>query len=519
MTDIFNSLERRLFNRFRETHGDTKIGFERESLRINEKKISAEPHPKELGSALCNKFITTDFSEAQLEFVTPPITGGVDALQFLEDIHHFTTQMIGNEVIWPLSMPISIESQEDIPIAKYGKSNIGKLKELYRKGLSYRYGRMMQAISGFHYNYSVPEAFWNSDFLNEIEGNYLNVDFRSALYLNQIRNIYRFNWLIIYLFGASPIVSNSFFNESGIPVEFKKLGNKALYLPNSTSLRMSRYGYQNARRKMINVSLNSVDQYVKDLKTATNTINLEFEKLGQQHSEIVQLNNCMLQIDDEYYAIVRAKSAIESSLSTTEKIKKSGIDFIELRSLDLNPFSKIGIDKDTACFIEVLLGHCFIRQGSLIKIEDMKIINENDALVAENGGDPDLQLLRNGRKTKLSEWGNILLDELLPIAEVLDDYSYKYTRAIESAREKVNDPLKTLSAIYLDEFTSTGKDFDDYGIDTASSNKEFFLKRERAENKLWNLLEEQVGESRILEKEIEDNDTEDFEKFVEEYIN
>ena len=131
---------------------DSLFGIEKEALRISNKKISSDPHPLKLGSSLMNQFITTDFSEAQLELITPPKKNAQSALKFLDDIQHFVTRNIGDEVLWPFSMPINISSENEVPIAQFGSSNLGLFKHLYRVGLSHRYGKKMQSISGIHFD-------------------------------------------------------------------------------------------------------------------------------------------------------------------------------------------------------------------------------------------------------------------------------------------------------------------------------------------------------------------------------
>ena len=278
--DRLNCSENEILSLIRESDCSSKVGFEREGLRVGNSLLSKKPHPKSLGSALCNKFITTDFSEAQLELVTPPHEDKKDAMQFLDDIHHFTSHKIEDEIIWPFSMPLDIGSDEDIPIASYGKSNLARFKEIYRNGLSERYGKMMQAISGVHYNYSVPDAIWENELFKNIDID--PKETRSAAYFNMMRNIYRMNWLVFYLFGASPVITKNFLTQDSEP--FKKLDKQTLYLPYSTSLRMSNFGYQNARRKKLEVSINSMAQYISDLKKATNTTHEEFRNIQTKNS-------------------------------------------------------------------------------------------------------------------------------------------------------------------------------------------------------------------------------------------
>jgi len=513
--DQLNCSENEILSLIRESDCSSKVGFEREGLRVGNSLLSKKPHPKSLGSALCNKFITTDFSEAQLELVTPPHEDKKDAMQFLDDIHHFTSHKIEDEIIWPFSMPLDIGSDEDIPIASYGKSNLARFKEIYRNGLSERYGKMMQAISGVHYNYSVPDAIWENELFKNIDID--PKETRSAAYFNMMRNIYRMNWLVFYLFGASPVITKNFLTQDSEP--FKKLDKQTLYLPYSTSLRMSNFGYQNARRKKLEVSINSMAQYISDLKKATNTTHEEFRNIQTKNSNLqAQINENILQIDDEYYAIARAKSKIISDQQTTSKLNQGGVDFIELRSLDIDPFSRTGINEETTLFLELLLTYCFIKQGQLFTSEEIENINHNDSLVAKTGRKPNLELIRNRKKISLSAWGNQIMENLYPIAAILDCEGAKYSIAIENAKEKINNPDQTLSAQILELLSSNNTSFLELGMSIGRENKDYYLKSKKSTNQSWDLLDKEAKESIAEQEALEKNDSLSFESYIENYF-
>ena len=512
---FLKDLEKKILNRFQNLTKRFETGFEKESLRVSKECISTKPHPRSIGSALTNRYITTDFSEAQLELVTPPHEDKKDAMQFLDDIHHFISHKIEDEIIWPFSMPLDIGSDEDILIASYGKSNLARFKEIYRNGLSERYGKMMQAISGLHYNYSVPESIWESEFFNNKDIDPKKT--RSAAYFNMMRNVYRMNWLVLYLFGASPVITKNFLAQDSDP--FKKLDKKTLYLPFATSLRMSNYGYQNARRKKIEVSINSMDQYISDLRSATNTTHHEFRNIQTENSNFqAQINENILQIDDEYYAIARAKSKIISDQRTTSKLKQGGVDFIELRSLDIDPFSRIGIKEETALFVEILLTYCFIKQGQLFSSEEIDNINHNDLLVAKMGRKPNLELIRDGKKISLSDWGNQIMENLYPIAAILDCEGAKYSVAIDNAKEKINNPDQTLSAQMLELLSSNNTSFLELGMSIGQEHKNYFLESEKSTNQSWDLLDKETRESIAKQEALEKNDSLSFESYLEDYF-
>ena len=515
VSDFNKCIEKNIFSELKDLLRFSKVGFEKESLRVINSSISQHPHPESLGSALCNDYITTDFSEAQLELVTPPLNNKIKGLNFLEDIHHFVSCNIEDEILWPFSMPTVINKDKDIPIADYGPSNLGVFKQIYRNGLSHRYGRMMQAISGVHYNYSVPDSIWQSSLFKNMDVDSKRV--RSAAYFNMLRNIYRINWLILYLFGASPIITRSFITKGS--QSLKQLDSQTFYLPYATSLRMSDYGYCNIHRNKLQVSMNSLQEYVSDLRKATNTSLDEFATIDTINTKLQkQINENVLQIDDEYYAVARAKSKTISEQRTTSKLSQGGVDYIELRSLDLNPYSRIGIDKETVLFLETLLTYCFIKQGQNFTDDEIRNINHNNSLVAEKGREPNLCLSKNGEKASLKDWGKEIIDNLLPIADVLDSDKMQYTNAIELMRTKINDPNLTLSGRFLDEILSKNLSFVDFGNTIGESNKTYYINLEKSKNINWGLLEKESIDSHNQQKVLEMDDRQSFKTFVEDYI-
>ena len=513
--DQLNCSENEILSLIKEYDCSSKVGFEKETLRVINSGISQKKHPESLGSALCNNYITTDFSEAQTELVTPPFHDKIQGLKFLEDIHHFVSCNIEDEILWPFSMPPLIDDEKDIPIANYGSSNLGLFKRRYRTGLSERYGSLMQTISGIHYNYSVPELIWESSLFKHTDINPKII--RSDAYFNMLRNIYRINWLILYLFGASPVITRNFVYED--EKAFNQLDKQTLYLPYATSLRMSNFGYQNRRRRKLEVSINSINEYVSDLSNATKTIHPDFAKKHSTSTNIkAQINENVLQIDDEYYAIARAKSKIVSDQRTTSKLNQGGVDFIELRSLDLNPFSRIGIDEETTFFLELLLTYCFIKQRQHFTDNEMNNANHNDALVAKKGREPRLELLKDGELISLKDWGNQIVDNLLPIAAVLDSDKKQYTKVVDKMREKINDANQTLSARLLDKIDNNDMSFLELGESIGEANKMHYLNLNQSDNPNWDLLEKEAIDSHNQQKRLEDNDEESFESFVENYF-
>jgi glutamate--cysteine ligase len=503
-----------LSNELKDILSQGKLGFEKEGLRVFQSKISQAPHPYKIGSALCNKYITTDFSESQIELITPPIADKIDGLLFLDDIHHFLSINNKDEILWPLSMPPSIKSDEEIPIAKYGSSNIGLFKSLYRNGLSNRYGRLMQSISGIHYNYSLPDLVWETSFIKEYSSNPIKI--RSQAYFSMLRNIYRMNWLVLYLFGASPIITKNFISKD--KESFKQLNKEESYLPYATSLRMSDFGYHNSRRVNLNVCPNSIEEYVLDLKKATNTISEDFIKIDNNKLQS-QINSNILQIEDEYYATARAKSKIISDQRSTSKLMKNGVDFIELRSLDLNPFSRVGIDQETVLFLEVFHIYCFIKSSKPLSKKELEAIRNNDLEVAKYGRKPDLILFNEGDQISLNEWANKIFDEMMPIVELLDRTQSLYSDMMTSIKLKINDPSLTLSGRLLDKIISENISFNDFGNLLGESNKDHYLSIGKQENQSWEILSKEAENSWTQHYLLQEEDNKSFDEFIIEYFN
>lgn len=490
-----------------------KIGFEKESLRIHNSNISKINHPNSLGSSLTNSYITTDFSEAQLELITPPLYGASESLSALDDIHHYVMKNINDELLWPLSIPPAITSDDDILIAEYGESNEGVFKQIYRVGLENRYGKKMQTISGFHFNYSLPEEIWS---LAKGHRYSQSIEMRSYVYFNILRNIYKYNWLLLYLFGASPIFDKSFFDKRN--KEFIDFDKDSVFLPYATSLRMSEYGYSNSDRQSIFISINGLNEYISDLLLATKKIEPRYQEFDVKKGE--QLNSNVLQIEAEYYAIARAKSIEKDSRRQSTSLKNRGVDFIEIRSLDLNPFSRVGIDNDTVLFFEVFMIFCLIKPIGTLDKKTIRDMQNNDLSVAKYGREKDIFLLIGGDKILLREWGKDIFENLIQIAEKLDDKNQSHSKAIQSLWSTLKNPDETLSARVINHLRSNKISYLEFGNTLAEKYKDEYIKKAINQNNLWAILEDEATNSKIRqnEKEIETAESNiAFEGFKSDY--
>ena len=437
-----------------------RIGLEREALRVSpEGQLSQRPHPSALGSAMTHPQITTDYSEALLEFVTPPMASPEAALQRLNTIQHFAAQQLDDEMLWNASMPCHLDGEDSIPIAEYGASNRAKFKHLYRVGLAYRYGKAMQTIAGLHYNFSFAEETWpvwlavdgvRAESESEIQA------FRSRRYLDLVRNIQRYGFIIPYLFGASPAMSRSFFTTVGNAASLPMLDADTCYLPRGTSLRLSDLGYSN-RKCPFFVSNDSLDAYLFALHQATHTPCAAFEKVGVMAGGAYrQLNTNILQIENEYYSSVRPKQAPQAGETPSRALRQRGVAYVELRSLDVSPYTPTGVDLDTMRFIQAWLTTCFLLDSEPISRRTKIVYDSNLLGVADNGRSDETILDINGEPTSPAQAVKPLLDQIEAVSEWLGE---PYRDSVRKQRGKVDDPETTPSARMLREMQERQESF------------------------------------------------------------
>ncbi len=439
-----------------------KVGLEKESLRVSSHGgIAQTPHPQALGSALTNPYITTDYSEALLEFITPPFHEVGDALGFLRDAHTFVYDRLDDEILWATSMPCVVAGETSIPIAQYGRSNLGMMKTIYRRGLGYRYGRVMQVIAGLHFNYSVPEAFWPVFQDHERDGRALK-DFISSAYFGMIRNLQRYGWLIPYLFGASPAVCKSFFGDR--PTSMPEFDANTRYEPFATSLRMGDIGYTNTKEGEtgIKACYDSIDAYVESLGCAIETPYPEYEKIGVVvGGEYRQLSANILQIENEYYSTVRPKQAPRGNEKPTRALRERGVQYVELRSLDVNAFDPLGINEEQLHFLEAFMLFCLLDDSPALSSAERAAIDRNQNATSHHGRDSGLQLQRNGDAVLLRNWASAICQAMEGICSVLDEGESHspYSDSLARQWDAVRDAEGTPSARMLAEMRETGESF------------------------------------------------------------
>ena len=490
-------------------------GLERETLRVTPQgDLARTGHPTSLGAALTHKWITTDFAEAMLEFITP-VEGNIDhMLRFMRDIHRYTVRHLGDERMWPLSMPCFIEDGKTIELAQYGTSNTGRFKTLYREGLKNRYGALMQTISGVHYNFSLPLAFWQAraGVQDEESG-------KAAIsdgYFRLIRNYYRFGWVIPYLFGASPAICASFLQgkESGLP--FEQTPSGLYYLPYGTSLRLSDLGYTNKSQSQLGITFNHLETYVAALKRAIRTPSEDYARIGlKKDGRHLQLNANILQIENELYAPVRPKRVTRPGEAPSDALLRGGVEYIEVRSLDINPFSPIGVDEDQIRFLDLFMVWCVLADAPEMSSDELACTRKNWNRVIIEGRRPGLTLGIGCEAAQfpLSQVGKDLFADLRRVAEVLDGMSgnNEYQDVCDQLVASFDDPELTYSARILRSMIDNG--IGGTGVALAAHYREM-LKSEELEILTPEDFASERDASITRQQTMEASDTEPFEALL-----
>ena len=496
------------------------IGLEKECLRVNtEGKISQTPHPSVLGSALTHPYVTTDYSEALLELITPPCHSVSEALTFLNDTQKFVYHHLDNELLWSSSMPCVVAGETSIPLANYGHSNSGQMKHIYRRGLGYRYGRVMQVIAGVHFNFSFSDEFWSV--FQMIEKNtQSSQEFISESYFALLRNLQRFGWVVPYLFGASPAICKSFIHGQETPLE--EYNENTFYHPYATSLRMGDIGYQNNKEneKGVVANYNSLNEYVKSLRYATESPCPEYEKIGVKvDGQYRQLNANILQIENEYYSTVRPKQILMGNEKPSLALARRGVKYIELRSLDVNPFTPTGVDETQLYFLKAFLLYCMLLDSPPILRNEEKEIAENELNVAHHGRDPDLKINIHGDYLNMREQGVSLCDDMRSCCEALDQglKDKPHQEALNLQRQKFLNSELTPSATMLSEMKKHKEGFFHLSKRLSEQHLNYFSNlslNSELEKKYTSLAKNSLEQ----QKNLENSDNQSFDEFLSEYL-
>jgi len=497
-----------------------KVGLEKESLRVADNgNIAQTPHPMGLGSALTHPSITTDYSEALLELVTPPFEHFADTLTFLDDTHRYVYSQLEDEILWGSSMPCVVAGDASIPIAEYGSSNAAQMKTAYRRGLGHRYGRVMQAIAGVHYNYSYPQEFWNL-YQSLLSDERDSRTFVSESYIGMVRNLQRYGWLVPYLFGVSPALCGSFLGDTKSSLE--KLFDHSYYGRFATSLRVGDIGYQNSKEGEagISVNYNSLQGYIDCLSYAISTPYAKYAEIPLcKNGKWQQLNQNILQIENEHYSSVRPKQILQGEEKPTLALARRGVAYIELRSLDVNPYEPLGINDEQMRFLESFLLFSLLLPSEPFGDNDLAEINYNFNAVAHRGRDPQLHLRRSGNDILMRDWANEIFDQMSLGCDLLDS-GYResiYCSSLQHQRTKIEDPDRTPSARALTEMIDKREEFFEFSLRMSKQHAEWFAKRPLDADQQAR-FEAEARRSIEQQKEIEASDKIPFDEFMKNYF-
>lgn len=411
------------------------FGIERETLRLDENGYLAKSdHPEEFGDKAHNPYITTDFSESQIEVITPALPDVKEAYNFTRALYDIVAMEIGDEYLWPESMPCIIPDDKDIPVAKFADHS--KESQEYREKLLLKYGGKKQLISGIHYNFSFNESIIEKLY-EDSEKNLSYKEFKNSIYLKVARNYLRYRWLIVYLFGASPVVHESFIDGCKCPL--KEINNNEYSSVGAISHRNGKCGYKNKvdlfpSYNSVNEYLESIDGYIKD-------------ELIENHKEL--------------YSQVRLKPSDTKNFK--ESLLNDGIKYLEYRTIDINPFEKGGISLEDLRFLQVFNIYLLTKEESDFKNWQEEAL-ENQQLIAVHGID-DIELKKDGKSINRIDFGLEILNEVMSVNNELNlgfediinnminkvkdsklTYSYKITEKIKE--EGYIDAFLNLARIY-----------------------------------------------------------------------
>jgi len=305
------------------------VGIEREAWRIDAQGCpSTRSHPfAPDAEQFPEGRITVDFAENQAELVTDPAAGSHAAMARLRRLHSRLYRAVPGELLWPLSTPGCWSG--DVQAASFAGEPAWEDARRYRGYLAQKYGTARQAISGVHFNVSFPEAFWAA--LPDAGG---GLSGRTALYFAAMRQLRRYRYVLTYLFGASPLIDARWGEALG---EHLDVPARALLMQcgrHSSSLRSGPLGYQLPER-----ATTALAGVWSDLPAYTE---------GIRHA----IATGLLAGEREFYAPMRPKTAEGGGL---DSLQRRGVEYLEIRVLDLDPFAPEGVGLATLLFLEALV--------------------------------------------------------------------------------------------------------------------------------------------------------------------
>jgi glutamate--cysteine ligase len=497
-----------------------RLGLEKEALRIAQatQTIATTPHPHAFGSPLTHPYFTTDFSEALLELVTPVLDSVPAAFDFLHRMHQFIQQRLEDEYLWAASMPCSLPAHSHIPLARYGQSHAAQMKTVYRRGLGHRYGRIMQVIAGLHFNWSLAPELWplwqaHLGYKQDARA------FRDAQYMGMVRNLQRTGWLIPYLFGASPAVCKSFIPHAVTQLQI--FDEHTYYDPYATSLRLGDIGYQNHQEegKGIKACYDDLDAYICSLTRAIQTICPDYEAIGVYvNGRYEQLNANILQIENEYYSTVRPKPNVKWMEKPTVALQRQGIQYIELRSIDVNPFEPAGINRSQLYFLTTFMLYNLLQPSLPFDQDEPRAIDHNELITAHRGREKNIKLIKNNQKISMFDWACELFTSLTMTAELLDGHQNgHHCQSVNEHFQKLTHVLQTPSEQLLESMHNRQEGFTTF-IQHLSAQHQEIYRQQPLDPQDEKHFQETIEASWIQQQTIEAQDQGTFSDFLQRYF-
>jgi glutamate--cysteine ligase len=339
----------------------------------------------------------------------------------------------------------------------------------------------MQIIAGVHFNFSLPEAFWDqvhSEFSADLGAEHSSLlGTRDSAYMGMVRNLQRLGWVVPYLFGASPAVCKSFVQDANADLDL--FDDKTFYYPFATSLRMGDIGYQNRQEEGTGLKANydTLDAYTRSLTWAIRTPCPHYEPLGTKvNGRWEQLNDHVLQIENEYYSTVRPKQLTDWMEFPTLALRRRGIRYVELRSVDVNLFEPLGIELDQMRFLSLFMLYCLLMPSPTISPRERRWIDANEVLAAHRGREPGLVLQRADGQIALRDWGQQVLRAMEPLAALMDaEVGGAVNAALKAQQFKMGEPEATPSARVLAEMRAGGEGFAEFARRLTERHRDGFL--------------------------------------------
>ena len=411
------------------------FGIERETLRLDENGyLASSDHPEEFGDKSHNPYITTDFSESQIEVITPAFSNIEETYKFTRALYDIVAMEIGNEYLWPESMPCIIPDDDKIPVAKFAEHS--KESQEYRESLLRKYGGKKQLISGIHYNFSFDENIIERLYENSNK-DVLYKEFKNSIYLKVARNYLRYRWLIVYLLGAAPVVHESFIDDCKCPL--KKVTKSGYSSLGAISHRNGKCGYKN--KIDLFPSYNSVNDYLDSINK--------------------YINDGLIESHKELYSQVRLKPS--DTRNFKDSLINDGIKYLEYRTIDINPFEKGGISLEDLKFLQIFNIYLLTKEESNYTGWQEEAL-ENQQIIAVSGID-DIKLKKDGKEVTRIQYGLEILDEIMNINNEL---SLGFEDIITNRVEKIKDSKLTYSYRitekvkeegYIDAFLNLAKEY------------------------------------------------------------